>query len=373
MVRVSISRMWISVAAWGAGLSLPAGLLPSAWAAPAQPVASVEGANIQRPSWSPDGKLLSFEANFHDEKRIELFLGEARQGGFQRILAKQRASTSLTQGFQTRPSSNQVVHELAFAPKGINAYVFAASNDLDYDLYISEGTTVAPGPGADGGARWSPDGAFIAFTSARTGEGDLYLVDTKRIEAEPRRITSQTGSSELYVDWAPDSKSLVYVAHSDAGDNLWYLPAIGAQPSRLTAWAGNQIRPRFSPTGNQVAFYANHDNPDRFDLYVINIGSAPRLVARGVYPDARGPSWTTDGKHIVYVAENDAEYDPIRVVRVDDPTKAATLDLTTVGNGDLDLALRDGQTWIAVVAQGLRDDTVRDFKRLYVAPLPPLP
>ena len=95
--------------------------------------------------------------------------------------------------------------------------------------------------------------------------------------------------------------------------------------------------------------------------------------ARGVYPDARGPSWTTDGKHIVYVAEDDAEYDPIRVVRVEDPTKTATLDLTTVGNGDLDLAARDGQTWIAVVAQGLRNDAVRDFKRLYVAPLPALP
>jgi Tol biopolymer transport system component len=350
-----------------------------AWAAPAQPVASVEGANLQRPCWSPDGKLLSFEANFHDEKRIELYVGEARDGGFQRIQAKSRGTTTLTQGFQTRPSSGQVAHELSFAPSTIGAYVFAASNDLfDYDLYISEGTSVAAGPGADGGARWSPDGNYIAFTSARTGEGDLYLLDTKHIETAPRRLTSQAGSSELYVDWAPDGKSLVYVAHSDAGDNLWFLPSLTAQPARLTAWAGNQIRPRFSPKGGLVAFYANHDNSERFDLYVINtttihVGAAPRLVARGVYPDAHGPAWTKDGTHIIYVSENDSEYDPVRAVRVDDPSKATTLNLTTVGNGDLDLAVRDGQTWIAVVAQGLQNDTTRDFKRLYVAQLPPLP
>lgn len=347
---------------------------PAATAAPAQPVASVDGANLQRPCWSPDGRLLSFEANFHDEKRIELFLGEAKPNAFQRVSAKPRSSTSLTQGFQTKPSSGQVAHEIAFAPATIGAYVFAASNDLfDYDLYISEGTTIAAAPGADGGAQWSPDGSYIAFTSARTGEGDLYLVDTRQIEAPPRRLTSQAGSSELYVDWSFDGKSLVYVAHTTSGDNLWYLPAIGAQPSRLTAWAGNQIRPTFSPKTSQVAFYANHDNPDRFDLYVIQVGSAPRLIARGVYPDARGPAWTKDVTHIVYVAENDAEYDPIRVVRVDDPTKTATVDLSTVGNGDLDLVTRDGQTWIAVVAQGLKQDTTRDFKRLYVAPLTALP
>jgi Tol biopolymer transport system component len=341
--------------------------------APAARVASVPDANVQRPAWSPDGKLLSFEANFHEAKRIELYLGEPRDGGFRKIVASTRSAGTLTETFQT-VRSGQVVHELAFAPRGINAYVFAASNErFDYDLYISEGTTVAAGPGADGGARWSPDGKYIAFTSARSGEGDLYLIETRQIEAPPKRLTSQTDSSELYVDWSSDGKSLAYVAHSDKGDNLWVMPGIGASPSRLTTWPGNQIRPRFSPTGDRIAFYANHDDSERFDLYVVEIGAAPRMISRGVYPDARGPAWTADGKHIVYVAADDAHYNPVRAVAIDEPTRNAVVDLGTVGNGDLDLTVRDGSTWIAVVAQGRVEDQKRDFKQLYTAQLPVLP
>lgn len=349
-------------------------LVSVADAAPAAQVAAVSGANLQRPCWSPDGRLLSFEANFHDEKRIELYLGEPREGGFDRVVGRSRATSALTDGFRTAPTGGQVAHELAWAPRGIDAFVFAASNELfDYDLYISEGTTVAGAPGADGGAQWSPDGGFIAFTSARTGEGDLYLVDTHHIEAAPRRLTEQPGTSELYLDWSHDGRQLVFVSHSPAGDNLWLLPAIGSSPARLTAWAGNQIRPRFSPTDNRIAFYANHDDPTRFDLYVVEVGSSPRLMVRGVYPDVRGPSWTDDGKHLVYVAEDDLAYDPVRAVRVDDPTHVATVELDTVGNGDLDIVTRDGATWVAVVSQGQRDDPRRDFKRLFVAPISNLP
>jgi hypothetical protein len=51
----------------------------------------------------------------------------------------------------------------------------------------------------------------------------------------------------------------------------------------------------------------------------------------------------------------------------------ATLPLGTVNNGDLDVTVRNGAPTIAVVAQGLETDPVRDFKRLFVATLPPLP
>ena len=344
----------------------------SAHAGQAAEIAAIDHANLQRPAWSSDGSKLAFEANFHEKKRIELYVGAPQRGGFERVHASRRATSSLTSGFQTS-SAGEVAHELAWAPARVGAdmFVFSASNkQQDYDLYVSGGTAVAPAAGADGGAVWSPDGGSIVFTSARTGEGDLYLIETDAIEASPQRLTRMAGSSELYVTWAPDGRSLVFVAHSHTGDNLWLLPAIGADPSRLTDWPGNQIRPRFAPTDDRIAFYANSDQRERFDLYVVRVGEAPRRLVKGVYPDARGPAWTPDGRHIVYVADDDSRLDPVEAVNVGSGA-VTDLNLGTVGNGDLDVARRDGGAWVAVVAQGREQDEVRDFKRLFLAALPP--
>lgn len=339
---------------------------------PAVPVAGINGANLQRPVWSPDGQKLSYEANFHDDKRIELFVGDPGARDFAKV-GQSRAPTAATTGFRVS-GSGQVVHEISFAPDAARGFVYSASTaQHDYELFLATGSVLAPSPGADGGARWSPDGRWLVFTSARSGEGDLYLLEAAAMSKPPRRLTSQPDSTELYADWSPDGQSLVYVAHSAAGDNVWMLPSFGAQPLQLTSWPGHQVRPRYSPDGKRITFYANHENPDRFDLYVLAFGGAPQLLTRGVHPDLRGPAWTPDGQHIVFVARDDARFDPVCAVRVNDPSRHTCLPIGTVGNGDLDLAVRNGVPTLAVVAQGLVTDVQRDFKRLFVVNLPPLP
>jgi Tol biopolymer transport system component len=350
-------------------------VVAGALAAPALPVAAVEGANLQRPTWAPDGSLLAFEANFHADRRIETWLGPPREGGFAKVGFRTRPTSRLTEGFTTAaPAGGRVIHDLAFTRAQPGAYVFVASNDLsDYDLYYSAGVALAPAPGADGNPVWSPDGTRLVFTSARTGEGDLYVLEARAIDRPPERLTALPDSSEVYPDWSADGRSVVFVAHSKTGDNLWWVPAPGEAPTRLTSWPGNQIRPRFSPTEARVAFYANHERTDRWDLYVATPGAEPTLLFRGVHPDVRGPSFTADGRHLVFVADDDDALDPVMAVASTDPARVARLDLGTVGNGDLALTEQPGSRRVAVVAKGRTDDPVRDFDRLFVAPLPPLP
>lgn len=346
-----------------------------ALAAPATPVAAVDGANLQRPTWSLDGGILSFEANFHADRRIETWLGPPREGGFTKVSFRTRPTSHLTEGFRAAaPAGGRVVHELAFTRAQPGAYVFVASNDLgDYDLYYSAGVALAPAPGADGNPVWSPDGTRLLFTSARTGEGDLYALDARSIDRPPTRLTSLPDSSEVYPDWSPDGAAVVFVAHSATGDNLWWIPAPGAAPARLTDWSGNQIRPRFSPVGGVIAFYANRDRADQWDLWVIRPGEEARRLFAGVHPDIRGPSFTADGRHVVFVAEDDPALDPVMAVAVADPSRVARLELGTVGHGDLALSEQPDARRVAVVAKGRATDPVRDYDRLFVAPLPPLP
>jgi Tol biopolymer transport system component len=337
-------------------------------------VAAVDGAHVQAPLWSNDGVKLAWEANYHERSSIELYVGNPVTRTFRRERGSVRATHGITAGFATSESATKVVHELTWGPVDSGMYVFAASNDdRDYDLFMSRGGSVAPAPGADGGPRWSPDGRWIVFTSARTGEGDLYLLDAHAIDSEPKRLTDNEKGSELYASWSPDGQQLLYVAHSATGDNVWLLPAVDGEARQLTSWPGSQVRPSFSPDSTQIAFYANHEEAERFDLYVMRLGATQDeavLAAEGVVADSRGPAWVPDSKRLIVTVNDDQDYDPIMLVDATGETKPTPLALGTVGHGDIDLVNREDGLWIAFVAQGLEGgDPVRTFKRLFVAKL----
>lgn len=337
----------------------------------ARPVSPAHGGNCQAPSWSSDGSMLAYEVNFHDQKRIDLFVYEPGKGEPRQVAPTRRGGSSLTAGFSTT-AVERVAHEASWSPAPVNLFVYSASNeDRDYDLYLDRGAGVAVAPGADGTPVWSPDGRWIAFTSARTGQGDLYRLDAHRLDQPPVRLTTDPQGSELYADFSANGKSVVFVAHTDRGDNLYLIDDV-TQPTvkTLTSWPRTQTRPSFSPDGQRVAFYANKDDNERFDLYVMRLGGTPYPLARGVVMSHDGPAWTPDGNHIVYVLDDDTRFNPVYRVDPSNPDTARPVATDTVGNGDLDLTRgTDGRTWLAVAAQGRTGDATRDYKRIYVMTL----
>ncbi len=343
-----------------------------AFAANAHPVSPPYDGNCQSPTWSRDGAKLSYEVNYHDRKVIELYVYEPGSREPRRVRPIGRGTTSLTAGFDSAGGEN-VAHEVSWAPPIIDRFVYSVSTAArDYDLAIDRAGPIAAAPGADGGPDWSPDGHWIVFTSARTGQGDLYLLDAHALESPPRRLTEVPEASELYARFSPDSRSVAYVVHTARGDNLFVIDDIeNPEPRRLTDWPHAQTRPSWSPDGRYIAFYANKDVPSRFDLYVVPAkGGRPFPVARGVALSHDGPPWTPDGRSLVYVLDDDDRYDPVYIAPFDDPGAARPVPTGTVGNGDLAVARgTDGRTWLAVAAQGLERDEVRDFKRIYVMPL----
>jgi Tol biopolymer transport system component len=350
-------------------------LLVAAAFAQAQPVSPDYPGNCQAPVWSPDGTQLAWEVNYHEKKVIELWVGPV--GGTPRKVTPlvRGAGSTMTAGFDTA-RTEMVVHELTFAPPALKRFAYAASGAAqDYDVYIDGAGPIASAPGADGTAAWSPDGRYVAFTSARTGQGDLYLLDVAAVEKPPLRLTGDPTSSELFAAWSPDSRRIAFVGHTQKGDNVYLIDNIDfPSPRPLTQWEHTNTRPSFSPDGTMVAFYSNHTDVARFDLYVMPIGGTPTLVATDVRMNDDGPVWTPDSKHLVYVREDENALDPVYAAPVRQPSQARPVATGTVGNGDLDVVKRpDGQVWLAVVAQGRAGDAVRDFKRVYALPLGALP
>ena len=102
--------------------------------------------------------------------------------------------------------------------------------------------------------RFSPDGRWIAFSSNRYGNNDVFVVAATG--GAPRRLTFHTGTDEV-VGWSRDSQQVLFRAsHGDGAfpnvATLYQVPVGGGQEQPLPVDWG--YYGSFSPDGKSLVF-----------------------------------------------------------------------------------------------------------------------
>ncbi len=185
----------------------------------------------------------------------------------------------------------------------------------------------------DGQAQTSPDGTKIVFTSGRTGNGDLYLLDL--ITGDLRQLTTSE-DTDFFPQWSPDGKNIVYTTGGKQSHDINIIRNVGSDTETtevLVKWFFNDILPTFSPDGEKIAFYTTYNlerdpfNTKRWGLMVIPAdGSAPsagkELVDYFHIPDVvkdntQGTAWFPDSTHIMLAKNIDSEYNPIYIYNIE--------------------------------------------------------
>ncbi len=93
--------------------------------------------------------------------------------------------------------------------------------------------------------------------------------------------------------------SRTHIAFSYAGD-LWTVPKEGGTATKLSSPKGQEIFPKFSPDGSQIAFTGNYNGNG--DVYIIpTTGGVPVRATNHGMPD-RIIDWYPDGKNILYTS-----------------------------------------------------------------------
>lgn len=169
---------------------------------------------------------------------------------------------------------------------------------------------------------WSPDGREVAFTSNRDGWDSMNIWAISVPGGKPRRITVREDSvvnvNSSIVSYSPDGEEIVYASwkgeHSDSGWNLWVLPASGGKARKLTSSAGRDHYPSWSPDGSKIAFCRGQVGTR--DIWVVpsDGGTARRLTQHAA--DDLLPSWSPDGRWIAFVSKRSGNTD-IWIVRAD--------------------------------------------------------
>ncbi len=100
--------------------------------------------------------------------------------------------------------------------------------------------------------------------------------------------------------------SATQIAFVYAGD-IWLVPKTGGTAQRLSSPRGEEVFPRFSPDGSQIAFSGNYDG--NLDVYVISAGGGlPRRVTHHGAPD-RILGWYPDGTNLLYATSMTSQKD----------------------------------------------------------------
>jgi Tol biopolymer transport system component len=137
---------------------------------------------------------------------------------------------------------------------------------------------------------WSPDGRRIAFSSRRTGKGDLYVMDADG--GNLRQLTSHP-AFEGAPRFSPDGRYLVFEGEREGRSEIFRVEVEGGHVARLTDSVSRKLGPAYSPDGALVAFMERLLLSWQVSVLDLETG-AVRAVSEGEWGACR-PAFAPDG------------------------------------------------------------------------------
>ncbi len=299
---------------------------------------------LNQPSWSPDGRFIAAKKHFTTGRSLgtgEIWLYHVSGGGGVQLV--KRASEQLQKELGEpiyAPDGKSIFYTRNVSPGPIFEYAQNSRTDLfdieRYDIDSGEVTTAVSGVGGSVRPTPSRDGKRIAFVRRENNITKLWVKDlasgVERVVygALDRDVQETWAVTGVYPDmaWTPGDSAIVFwaggklrrVAPDGAGGSVIPFriddtrvivdavhPQIAVAPDRVTTrmprWA------TVSPDGRTVVF----ETLGKLWTKPVAGGTAVRLT-RGSDELELFPSWSRDGRQIVFVGWSDAGLGQIRTI-----------------------------------------------------------
>jgi Tol biopolymer transport system component/imidazolonepropionase-like amidohydrolase len=299
---------------------------------------------VSNPSWTPDGQYIVARKHFRNTRSLgagEMWIYHTGGGGGLKLTDRRNWEQNATEPVVS-PDGRYVYFSEDVSPGGGFDYnrdphgVIYVAQRLDRET--GERESIIAAPGGSLAPHPSPDGKTIAFIRRvdTTTVLMLHEIETGRervlwneLDHDQQEVWAIFGTYPGY-SWTPDGRGIVIWAKG----GLWRVDVASGNPTKIPFTA--QVR----QTLTEAVRFPQQVAPERFDvrmlrwvsvspdqrrvaytalgkLYVKDLpNGTPRRVTRGSDFELY-PSWSPDGRTLVYVTWNDSSYGSVRTVRTD--------------------------------------------------------
>ncbi len=159
----------------------------------------------------------------------------------------------------------------------------------------------------------------IAFSSNRDGHvrngfptAEIYVMDA---DGQNQRRLTNNPASDHSPAWSPDGKQIAFVSERDGHvakhgwftSEIYVMNADGGNPQNLTNDPADDRDPSWSPDGKRIVFASDRDN-DRghnIEIYVMDAEGGNLQNLTNNLTEDESPSWSPDGERIVFSARRE--------------------------------------------------------------------
>ena len=253
------------------------------------------GIHTHEPAWSADGRWLYFDRGpmGSNEAPTEIWRAPSEGGAAERVVA----TLGVAQSPLPTPDGRGFVYVGDQSGGSLNLWWRPLRGEHERRLTRGAGDYVAP--------RISRDGRRLVC-EARTRIGSLHVLDLAAAAPGIGHALARAGATDTAPSSARDGR-IAFGSERNGTADIWTSEADGGSARPLTSDPDYDSSPAISPDGSRVAFVSSRGG--RRGLWLVSTeGGAPRPLASANVLDR--PSWSGDGRQLVYAAAGVDEAEP---------------------------------------------------------------